>query len=103
MHLVLPANLHDLPQGYAQSLKQFGVKGDVTTQQHFDRFLDFCDLEEIDYEDVRMWLFSQSLSGEVKKWFKVLPTDYVLIFSILEIVFKRMGREEKPSSTPNSI
>lgn len=52
--LLLPTNLHDLPQGYAQHLKQFGVEGDVTTQQHFDRFLEFCDLEEIDYEDVRM-------------------------------------------------
>lgn len=37
--LVLPANLHDLPQGYAQRLKQFRVEGDITTQQHFDRFL----------------------------------------------------------------
>ena len=70
--LVLPPNLHDLPQGYAQCLKQFGAEGDVTSQQHFYRFLDFCDLEEIDYEDVRMRLFSQSLSGEVKKWFRVL-------------------------------
>ena len=43
--LVLPTNLHDLPQGYAQRLKQFGVEGDITAQQHFDRFLDFCDLE----------------------------------------------------------
>jgi hypothetical protein len=30
--LVLPANLHDLPQGYAQRLKQFGAEGDVTAQ-----------------------------------------------------------------------
>lgn len=57
--LVLPANLHDLPQGYAQRLKQFGAEGDIIAQQHLDRFLDFCDLEEIDYEDVKMRLFAQ--------------------------------------------
>ena len=56
--LVLPANLHDLPEGYAQRLKQFGAKGDFTAHQHFDRFLDLCDLEKIDYEDVRMQLFA---------------------------------------------
>ena len=38
--LVLPANLHDLPQGYAQRIKQFGVKGDITTQQHLDILFD---------------------------------------------------------------
>lgn len=71
--LVLPKNLHDLPQGYAQRLKQFGAEGDIIAQQHLDRFIDFCDLEEIDYEDVKMRLFAQSLSGEVNKWFRVLP------------------------------
>ena len=50
--LALPTNLHDLPQGYAQRLKQFGAEGDITAQHHMDRFLYFCDLEEIDYEDV---------------------------------------------------
>ena len=52
--LVVPANLHDLPQGYAQILKQFGAKGDIIAQQHLDKFLDFCDLEEVDYKNVKM-------------------------------------------------
>ena len=54
--LVLPINLHDLPQGYAQRLKQFGAEGNITAQQHLDIFLDFIDLEEVDHEDVIMRL-----------------------------------------------
>ena len=65
--LLLPTNLHDLPQGYAQRLKKFGAEGDISTHQHLDRFLDFSDLEEVDYDDVKIRLFSQSLVGEVKK------------------------------------
>ena len=76
--LVLVANLHDLPQGYAQRLKQFGAEGDITSQQHLDRFLDFIDLEEVDHEDVKMRLFAQSLFGEAKKWFKAFPTGSIL-------------------------
>ena len=76
--LALLANLHDLPQGYAQRLKQFGAEGDITTQQHLGRFLDFCDMEEIDYEDVKMRLFAQSLFGEAKKWFRTLPACSII-------------------------
>ena len=35
--LVLPAQLHDLPQGNSQRIKTFGGEGDITTQQHLDR------------------------------------------------------------------
>jgi hypothetical protein len=65
--LVLLDALHELPQNYVQRIKQFDVEGDITTQQHLDRFIDFIDIEEVDYEDVKMRLFSQSFSGEVRK------------------------------------
>ena len=56
--LVLPAQLHNLPQNYSEIIKCFGVvEGDVITQQHLDRFNDFIDLEEVDHEDVNMSLF----------------------------------------------
>ena len=38
----------------------YGAKGDISAQQHLDRFNDFCDLEEVDYEDAKMILFAQS-------------------------------------------
>jgi hypothetical protein len=43
--LSLPAALHDLLQNYAQRIKQFDVEGDITTQQHLDRFTYFIDIE----------------------------------------------------------
>lgn len=55
--LVLPAILHDLPQGYSTRIKTFGSKEGITAEQHIDQFNDFIDLEEVDYEDVKMRLF----------------------------------------------
>jgi hypothetical protein len=34
---------------------------------------DYFDLQEVDEVDVQMRLFAQSLTGDVKKWFKALP------------------------------
>ena len=56
--LILPAQLHDLPKGYSQSIRTFSAEGYITTQQHLDKFNDFIDLEEVDHEDVGMRLFS---------------------------------------------
>ena len=64
---VLLAELYDLPQGYSQRIKTYGEEGDISAQQLLDKFNDFCDLEEVDYEDAKMRLFSQSFYGEVKK------------------------------------
>ena len=57
-HLIFHAQLHDLPQGYFQIIKNFGAEGDITTQQHLDRFNDFVDFEEFDHEDAKMRLFA---------------------------------------------
>ena len=75
--LVLLAQLHDLPQGYSQIIRTYGEEGDISAQQHLDRLNDFCDLEEVDYEDAKMRLFSQCFYGEVKKWFEGLTTGSI--------------------------
>jgi hypothetical protein len=93
--LPLPTNLHYLRQGYDQRLKQFGAEGDITTQQHLDRFLYFCDLEDVDYEDVKMRLFAQSLGGEAKKWFRTLPTGSILNSHHFEQIFLNKWQEKK--------
>ena len=77
--LVLPTQLHNLPQTYAQRMKSFGNEGDVTTQQHLDRFIDFIDLEEVDHEDALMRLFAQSFIGEVKNGSDLLLLDPFMI------------------------
>jgi hypothetical protein len=70
--LILPAQLHDFPQNYSQRIKLYDVEGNVSAQKHLDWFNDFVDLEEVDYADVKMRLFTQSFVGEVRKWFKSL-------------------------------
>jgi hypothetical protein len=37
-----------------------------------DKMNDYFDLQEVDEVDVQMRIFAQSLSGDVKKWFKTL-------------------------------
>ena len=85
LHLL--AVLHDLPQNYSQRISLFDGEGGITTKKHVAKFEDFFDLEEVDYVDVKMRLFSQSLSGEAKKWFKYLPSTSILTFQAFQNAF----------------
>jgi hypothetical protein len=70
--LILPAQLHLLLDNYALRIRQLGAEGDITSQQHLDKFLNFIELEEVDYEDVKMIIFTQFFSRDVRKWFRGL-------------------------------
>jgi hypothetical protein len=62
-----------------------------------DRFIDIIDLEELDYEYINMSLFAQSFSGEVRKWFKALPTTNIPNFENFETLFlERWGDKKNP-------
>ena len=65
--LVLPTNLNAMPDNYDSKIKQFGAEDKYFSQHHIDYFKDFCDLTEVDEEDVQMRLFSQSLKGGGEK------------------------------------
>jgi hypothetical protein len=95
--LVLPAQLHDLPQNYNQRIKSYDAEENISSQRHLDWFNDFVDLEEVDDEDVKVRLFAQSLSGEVRKWFKALPTASIPNFASFETTFlARWGDKKNP-------
>ena len=85
--LRLPAVLHDLPQNYSQRISLFDGEGDITAKQHVAKFEDFIDLEEVDYPNVKLRLFAQSLSGEAKKWFKDLPNGSIENFQAFQNAF----------------
>jgi hypothetical protein len=70
--LVLVAPLHDMPQDYQTILPQFNSTIPLNAQQHIDKMNDYFDLQEVDKVDVQMRLFAQSLTRDVKKWFKTL-------------------------------
>jgi hypothetical protein len=89
--------LHDLPQNYNQRIKSYDAEENISTQRHLDWFNDFVDLEEVDDEDVKVRLFAQSLSGEVRKWFKALPTASIPNFAAFEATFlARWGDKKNP-------
>lgn len=70
--LNMQAPLHVLPHNYGQRLPEFDGTEPTTTQKHINKMNDFADLEEVDRDDVRMRLLAQSLSGEVRKWYRSL-------------------------------
>jgi hypothetical protein len=95
--LILPAQLHDLPQDYNLRIKLYDAEGNISTQKHLDWFNDFIDLEEVDFEDVKMSLFTQSLAGEVRKWFRALPPASIADFKAFETNFlAKWGDKKNP-------
>jgi hypothetical protein len=93
--LTFLAQLHDLPQNYNQRIKLYSVEGNASTQKHLDWFNDFFDLEEVDHEDAKMRLFPQSLSGEVRKWFKALQAVSIHDFASFETFFLAIWGDKK--------
>ena len=54
-------------------LKKFNGEDEVSAQQHLVWFDDYCDIENMDHEDIKMRLFALNFSGDVKQWFRSLP------------------------------
>ena len=75
--LVLLANLNPMPADYGTKIKQFGGEDDYTVRKHIQWFKDFCELNEIDHEDVQMRPFAQSLRDDVKEWFRDLTAGSI--------------------------
>ena len=93
--LQLPANLHDLPQGYAQRIKLFNGERGYSAEEHRGWFEDWANLEEIDHDDVKMRVFAQSLAGEARKWFTALPNASIADFPVFEVLFKNKWEERR--------
>jgi hypothetical protein len=86
--LVLPVGLHALPAtDYMKYLPIYNGEGDVTVEEHLVAFYSFADNFNIDYADVWMRLFVQSLDGEVRKWFRGLPPASIADIEVLDETF----------------
>jgi hypothetical protein len=54
-------------------------------------------LEEVDFANVKMRLFTQSLAGYVRKWFRALPPASIVDFDTFEISFlAKWGDKKNP-------
>ena len=49
----------------------------MISQQHIDKMNDCFYLQEIDDDSVKSRMFSRSLGGEVRKWFKGLNANFI--------------------------
>jgi hypothetical protein len=95
--LVLATPLHAMPQDYQTRLPQFDGTGPLNAQQHVDKMNDYFDLQEVDEVDVQMRLFAQSLTGDVKKWFKALrPASVVDLAAFQRIFLDRWEVKKNP-------
>lgn len=75
--MVLPANLGAMPQDYQRKITPFDGTGTYTAQRHTKKITDYFEIYEIDADDVRMRIFVQSLTGEVRTWFRALATNRI--------------------------
>lgn len=58
---------------------------------------DFFELHEIDEVDVQMRLFAQTLTGDVKKWFKAFPANHITELANFHNLFvDRWERKRNP-------
>ena len=57
--------------------------------------VDYFELHEIDEADVQMRLFAQTLAGDVKKWFKGLPTGSIVDLAAFHRMFLNRWEKKK--------
>ena len=75
--LVLPQVLNDMPADYQIKIPIFHATQSITAQQHVYKMNEFFYLHEVEAENVTTRLFVQSFGGEVRKWFRALPTGSI--------------------------
>ena len=59
----------------------------ITTDQHAQKLKDVLDLYEIEEDDVHIIMFTLSLQGNAKSWFKNLPAASIFSFHQFSRVF----------------
>jgi hypothetical protein len=86
--LDLPPMLHDLPVNYINNLPRFdGENVKITAEKHVQSLEDFLDLFEVEDDDVNIIMFSLSLHGKAKNWFKSFPAASISNFHQFTQIF----------------
>lgn len=75
--LQLPANPGAMPQDYQTKITYFDGTGSGIALQHTKKMQDYFESYEIDDDSVRMNIFVQTLTGDVRPWFRALPANSV--------------------------
>jgi len=75
--LQLPANPRAMPQDYQTKISYFDSTGFDSARQHTKKIQDYFENSEIDDDGVRMKIFVQSLTGDVRTWFRSLQANSI--------------------------
>ena len=94
-HICPHVVLHNLPLGYSTRLRKFYGERGYSTEKHLGWFSDWVDLEEVDHDDVKVRLFSQTLAGEVTKWYKILVDDSIMSYKSFKDALKDKWANQK--------
>jgi hypothetical protein len=86
-HLGKQHDLSFVPKG---TLKEFSGDGEIDANRHLHLFLDVCDFHHVEYDDVMVRLFLQTLSGRAYEWYTALPTRSIHSFNDLKAMFMTM-------------
>ena len=66
-----------MPQDYQTKITYFDGTSACTTLQHTKKMQDYFESYEIDDDSVRMKIFVQSLTGDVRTWFRALQANSI--------------------------
>jgi hypothetical protein len=91
--LRLPSILHDIPPKHYKYLPMFDEN--ITAEKHDQAFENFAYFFEIEHDDVSMRIFSQSLQGYAKVWFRHLHPKSISSWEELSHAFLRFWGERK--------
>ena len=83
------------PNDYMKYFPRFNGEGEVTAEKHLNSFYNFADNFNVKHADVWMRLFVQSLDGEARKWFKILPPNSIVDIDALDDTFLRHWGDNK--------
>jgi hypothetical protein len=78
-----------------KNLPKFIGEGDLTATKHIKFFDQFTDILGLEHEDVYLRLLLQNFEGQVRTWFRGLPTGSIRTYDELENDFLRQWGERK--------
>lgn len=84
-----------MPQDYQSKITPFDGTGIYTAQQHTKKMYDYFEIYEIGVDDVRMRIFFQSLTGEVRTWFRALRAKNINSLETLYTQFLNCWEKKK--------
>ena len=84
-----------MPQKYKKDIPLFDNISQYTAPQHVTRMNNFCEIYEIDEDDVKMRLFAQRLLGEVKTWFRNLNARSIVDLEAFHRIFLNKWEKKK--------